>query len=102
MLIIIATLATTEVSAGAVAKADQHDMDLVDVTLACDDNEQIQAHRIILSAGSYFLRDLLKNATDLQPFVFFSGVGKTELRSIVDFLYCGEIKVKVPTYFISI
>ena len=70
----------------------KHDMDLVDVTLACDGNEQIQAHRIILSAGSSLLRDVFKNATDLQPFIFLSGVGKTELQSIVDFLYCGEIK----------
>ena len=28
-----------------------------DVTLACDDGHQIQAHKIILSSGSQFFRD---------------------------------------------
>ena len=29
-----------------------------DVTIAGDDNQQIKAHRVILSAGSRFFRDL--------------------------------------------
>ena len=32
-----------------------------DVTLVSDDNKQIQAHKIILSAGSEYFRDILSD-----------------------------------------
>ena len=38
------------------------DQRLFDVTLATDDGEHIQAHKIILSAGSIFFRNICKYA----------------------------------------
>ena len=37
----------------------QEDTDFTDVTLASDDRQQIAAHKIILSASSPFLREIL-------------------------------------------
>ena len=71
----------------------KNEMDFFDVTLACDDNQQIEAHKIILSSGSLFFRDILSNAKHPQPFLYLSGVRKSELQSIVDFLYNGQTSV---------
>ena len=68
----------------------KHERNFFDVTLACDDNQQIEAHKIILSSGSLFFRDILSNAKHPQPFVYLSGIRKSELQSIVDFLYNGQ------------
>lgn len=67
--------------------------DFSDVTLACDDDHQLSAHRIILSAGSLFLRKILSQVKHPHPFVYLSGVGKSELDRIVEFLYTGETLV---------
>ena len=71
----------------------KHEKDFFDVTLACDDNQQIEAHKIILSSGSLFFRDILSNVKHPQPFVYLSGIRKSELQSIVDFLYNGQTNV---------
>ena len=54
----------------------KHENDFVNVTLACDGNQQIKAHKIILSAGSLFFRDILVNAKHPEPFIFLSGIRK--------------------------
>ena len=36
------------------------DRDFADVTLACEDGQQIEAHKVILAASSPFLQNLLK------------------------------------------
>ena len=36
------------------------DIDFADVTLACQDGRQIEAHKIILAASSPFFQNLLK------------------------------------------
>jgi hypothetical protein len=39
----------------------REDRNYFDVTLATDDGQQIQAHKIILSAGSKFFNEILKS-----------------------------------------
>ena len=34
--------------------------EFADVTLACDDGQQIEAHKVILASSSQFFKDLLK------------------------------------------
>ena len=64
----------------------KHENDFVNVTLACDDNQLIKAHKVILSAGSLFFRDVLASAKHPEPFIYLSGIRKGELERIVELL----------------
>ena len=67
-----------------------------DVTLACDDHEDIiEAHRIILTAGSSFFQRILteKRTSHPHPMIYLAGVSRTNLEAILDFLYHGQTRV---------
>ena len=38
----------------------REDKDLTDVTLACEDGKQVEAHKILIAASSLFFMDILK------------------------------------------
>ena len=42
----------------------REDKDLTDVTLACEDGQQVDAHKVILAASSPFFKDILKRNKD--------------------------------------
>jgi len=60
------------------------------VTLATDDDQRIQAHRIVLSAGSKFFRKMFVNINHSSPFIYLKGIKSVDLEKIIDFLYNGE------------
>ena len=62
------------------------------VTLACDD-EQIQAHKVVLSACSPFFRTLFKWNPHPHPLVYLKDVKLSCLQSVVDFMYYGKVYV---------
>ena len=68
--------------------------DFVDVTLACEDGHQIEAHKIILAASSQFFQNILKTNKHSHPLIFMRGVKSEELNAIIDYLYCGEASIK--------
>ena len=68
------------------------DKDFFDVTLACDD-EQIQAHKMILSACSPFFRTILRRNPHPHPLLYLKGVKYTDLQSVLNFMYHGEVNV---------
>jgi len=68
------------------------DKDFFDVTLACDD-EQIQAHKVILSACSPFFRNILRRNPHQHPLLYMKGVKYTDLQSVLNFMYHGEVNV---------
>ena len=68
------------------------DTDFFDVTLACDD-EQFQAHKVIISACSPFFHTILKKNPHKDPLLYLRGVKQAELRGILDFMYHGEVTV---------
>jgi len=68
------------------------DKDFFDVTLACDD-EQIQAHKVILSACSPFFRDILRRNHHQHPLLYLKGVKYTDLQAVLNFMYHGEVNV---------
>ena len=41
--------------------------DFADVTLACEDGKQVEAHKVILAASSPFFKNLLKRNTQSHP-----------------------------------
>jgi len=68
------------------------DKDFFDVTIACDD-EQIQAHKVILSACSPFFRNILRRNPHQHPLLYLKGVKYTDLQSVLNFMYQGEVNV---------
>jgi len=68
------------------------DKDFFDVTIACDD-EQLQAHKVILSACSPFFRNILRRNPHQHPLLYLKGVKYTDLQSVLNFMYHGEVNV---------
>ena len=66
--------------------------DFLDVTLACEDN-QIEAHKVILSACSKFFHSILKKNPHQHPLVYLKGIRFEDLQSILSFMYMGEVNV---------
>jgi len=70
----------------------REDKDFFDVTLACAD-DQIQAHKVILSACSPFFRAVLKRNRHEHPLLYLKGVKFIDLVSVLNFMYHGEVNV---------
>merc|ERR1712025_628856 len=70
----------------------REDKDFFDVTIACDD-DQIQAHKVILSACSPFFRSILRRNKHEHPLLYLKGVKFTDLVSVLTFMYQGEVNV---------
>jgi len=70
----------------------REDKDFFDVTLACDD-DQIQAHKVILSACSPFFRTVLKRNKHEHPLLYLKGVKYIDLVAVLNFMYHGEVNV---------
>ena len=68
------------------------DKDFFDITLACED-EQIQAHKVILSACSPFFRNVLRRNPHQHPLLYLKGVKFIDLQSVLNFMYHGEVNV---------
>ena len=71
----------------------REDNDFADVTLACEDGEQVEAHKVILAASSPFFQRLFGRNKHPHPLIYMRGVKSGELLSILDFLYRGEANV---------
>merc|ERR1719427_2295583 len=61
-----------------------------DVTLVTNDGQHIQAHNIILSAGSNFFSDIFKKSNHSNMLVYLKGISSEKLEPVIDFVYNGE------------
>jgi hypothetical protein len=68
------------------------DKDFFDITLVCED-EQIQAHKVILSACSPFFHKILRRNPHQHPLLYMKGVKSSDMESLLDFMYHGEVNV---------
>ena len=64
-----------------------------DVTLACEDGKEVEAHKVILASSSPFFQNLLERNNHPHPLVYMRGLKSDDLLVIVDFLYRGETNV---------
>ena len=69
------------------------DQDFCDVTLVCEDNKQIKAHKVVLSSSSYLLKNMLKTVTHIHPLLYFWDIKERDLLKIVDFIYTGQVEI---------
>ena len=70
----------------------REEKDFFDVTLACDE-DQLQAHKVILSACSPFFRTVLRRNRHEHPLLYMKGVRYTDLQSVLNFMYHGEVNI---------
>ena len=69
------------------------DKEFTDVTLACEDDQQMEAHKVILAASSPFFETILQRNKHPHPLIYLKGFQSQDLLSILDFLYFGEANV---------
>ena len=62
------------------------------VTLVSDDERQIPAHKLVLSACSDFFKSILRNNSHSHPLLYLSGIHSTNLSLILDFIYQREVQ----------
>ena len=68
------------------------DKDFTDVTLVCEDGQQVEAHKVVLISSSPFFLNILKRNKHPHPLIYMRGLQYENLLSMVDFLYRGEAK----------
>ena len=64
--------------------------EFTDVTLICEDQKQVSAHKNILSACSPVLRNIFKMNTMQSPLIFLRGIQSSEIEAMLNFIYLGE------------
>jgi len=64
-----------------------------DVTLVSDDKIPFQAHKFILSACSPMMKDLMMDNPNSHPIIFLRGIKQEELRTILEFIYHGTVRI---------
>ena len=69
------------------------DSDLVDITLVCEDGQQVEAHKVILAMSSPFFRNLFKKNKHPHPLIYMRGLKADDLVALIDFLYFGEANI---------
>ncbi|XP_031779509.1 protein tramtrack, beta isoform isoform X4 [Nasonia vitripennis] len=69
-----------------------HDESFVDVTLAVE-GQLLRAHKMVLSACSPYFQALFTGHPDKHPIVILKDVPYVDMRSLLDFMYRGEVSV---------
>lgn len=65
---------------------------MVDCTLSAE-GQSLQAHKVVLSACSPYLEDLLVKHYDKHPILILKDVRFEEMKAMVDYMYRGEVNV---------
>jgi hypothetical protein len=82
--------------------------EFLDVTIAIDQDHQLQAHKVILSASSPYFHSLLKRNPSQHGqhpvLVMPPNIRYSDLVAVIDFIYQGEVKIPITefTEFISL
>ena len=72
----------------------KEDTDFTDVTLACEDGQQVRAHRVIFATSSPTLQKILRKNQHPQPsMIYMRGLKSEDLIAMIDFIYFGEANV---------
>ena len=66
---------------------------LHDVTIVTDDNEQVAAHKLVLSACSEYFKNIFKRNKSPNLLLCLEGVNSDDLGNVLDYIYNGEVKI---------
>ena len=67
--------------------------DFFDVTLVSNDNLQLKAHKLVLSASSNFFKSILQSNQHSHPLLYLHGIDSSNLEFILDYIYQGEVQI---------
>ena len=76
----------------------RQDKEFTDVTLACEDGQQVEAHKVVLVASSPFFLNILKKNKHSRPLIYMRDVRPDNLMAMVEFFYHGEAKVNQENF----
>lgn len=71
----------------------REDSDFFDCTLMSCDDEQINAHKVILSACSPLFRNILRKNPSREPVLWMKDLKMRDLQAVMAFMYNGEVNV---------
>ena len=71
-----------------------NNQDFTDVTLATVDDQQIRAHKVILSSGSLFFQNIFLKHPHQNPLLYLKDVRYKDLELIIEFIYTGQCNVE--------
>ena len=80
-------------STGKAFQSLQGDEHFSDVTLACNNGEQMKVHKVILSSCSQFFKKILIQNPHQHPLLYLKDVQMEDLRSLIKFMYSGQVEV---------
>ena len=66
---------------------------LHDITIVTDDNEQVAAHKLVLSACGEYFKNIFKRNKNLNLLLCIEGVNSAEFGNILDYIYNGEVQI---------
>ena len=69
------------------------DQEFADVTLVCDGDKQVKAHKVILSSSSKLFRRILLRNPHQHPLIYLKGIGYENLQFILQFMYLGQLEI---------
>ena len=64
--------------------------EFTDVTLVCNDDQEIQAHKVVLTASSPVFKRMLRNKNHPNPIIYLKDVNFQDMDSILQFIYLGQ------------
>ncbi|XP_046423699.1 uncharacterized protein LOC124181308 isoform X1 [Neodiprion fabricii] len=65
---------------------------LVDITLICQE-QRLRVHKLVLASCSLYFEEMLEQDLGQEPTVLFSDINFEVLKSMVEFMYCGETNI---------
>ena len=71
----------------------REDREFSDMTLVCEDGQQIEAHKVILASSSPFFLDILRRNKHSHPIIYMRGLKSEDMFAIIDFLYLSLIHI---------
>ena len=69
------------------------DNNFTDVTLACEDEQQINAHKVILSSASAFFERIFLKNSKRELLVYLKGISFRNLELMIKFIYLGVVEL---------
>ena len=81
------------ISAGQSFKKLLADTSFSDVTLVCDDDKQISAHKVVLGSSSQFFQTILLKNPHQNPLIYLTDITYATFQSLLRFMYMGETEV---------
>ena len=67
-------------------EALRKDIEFTDVTLACEDGNQVEAHKVVLAASSPFFLKLKRNK-HIHPLIYLRDLKLDDILAVVDLFY---------------